>query len=272
MEQKNTESKTHEYEIDLKFFVTVLKKCWYWLLLAALVVGLTAGVVSSFFIPRKYSSTVNTYVDPNAQSSSGLLNSTTADALYETYPPVLRYSDEFARSVALEMALLTDENGEPMFPTWTYESTVVDGETVLVPLDWERVRDMMTTGIKDSKIFYITMRSTDPQEAFELAKIAKRVAPEVLNDKVGVGTVKVLGDPVLDTAADSPNVLRNIALAAAVAVVLVYIAFFLRDLFDTTIYSAEALEKFDLPLLGTVPSFPLEEERDRKPKREVTKA
>ena len=272
MEQKQTESRTHEYEIDLKFFVTVLKKCWYWILLAALVVGLAAGVYSSFFIPRRYSSTVNTYVDPNAQSSSGLLNSTTADALYEIYPPVLRYTDEFAKRVALEMALLKDENGEPMFPEWRYESVIVDGETVLIPLQWERVRSMMTTGIKDSKIFYITMRSTDPQEAFELAKIAKRVAPEVLNDKVGVGTVKVLSDPVLDTVADSPNVMRNTALAAAVAAVLVYIAFFLRDLFDTTVYTAETLAKFDLPILGTVPSFPAEDERDRKPKKEVPEA
>ena len=272
MEQKQTESRTHEYEIDLKFFVTVLKKCWYWLLLAALVVGLAAGVYSSFFIPRMYSSTVDTYVDPNAQSSSGIFNSTTADALYKIYPSVLPATDEFARRVALEMALLTDENGEPMFPSWRYEITVVDGETVLVPLQWKRVRSMMTTGIKNSTIFYITMRSTDPKEAFELAKIAKRVAPEVLNEKVGVGTVKVLSDPELDTAADSPNVMRNTVLAAAVAAVIVYILFFLRDLFDTTIYTAETLAKFDLPLLGTVPSFPAEEERDRKPKREVTEA
>ena len=269
MEPKHTEAKTHEYEIDLKFFVTVLKKCWYWLVLAALVVGLAVGVYSSFFIPRMYSSTVNTYVDPNAQSSSGLLNSTTADALYEIYPPVLRYSDEFARRVALEMALLVDENGEAMFPTWQYKSVTVDGKTELVPLNWERVRSMMSTGIKDSKIFYITMRSQNPREAFELAKIAKRVAPEVLNDKVGVGTVKVLSDPVLDSSPDSPNVMRNTVLGAVVATALVYILFFLRDLFDTTVYTAEALERFELPLLGTVPSFPTEEQRARKLKREV---
>ena len=93
-----------------------------------------------------------------------------------------------------------------------------------------------------------------------------------MNEKVGVGTVKVLSDPVLDTAADSPNVMRNTALAAAVATVLVYVAFFLRDLFDTTVYTAEALAKFELPLLGTVPSFPEEEGRTRKQKKEVNEA
>ena len=269
MDTKHTENRTHEYEIDLKFFVTVLKKCWYWLVLAALIVGLAVGVYSSFFIPRMYSSTVNTYVDPNTQASSGLLSSTTADALYETYPPVLRYSDEFARRVALEMALLTNENGEAMFPSWKYEKVTSNGEEVLVPLQWERVRSMMSTGIVQNKIFYITMHSTDPQEAYELAKIAERIAPEVLNDKVGVGTVKVLSNPKLDTAADSPNVMRNTAVAAVVAAVLVYIAFFLRDLFDTTVYTADVLAKFDLPILGVVPSFP-EEERSRKAKKEVS--
>ena len=263
MDNHATDSKQHENEIELRFFVTVLKKCWYWVLLAALVLGLAAGVYSSLFMAKRYSSTVNMYVDPNAQSSGGLLNSSTADALAETYPPVLRYSDEFARRVALEMALLVDEEGNQLFPSWTYDE--VDGSKV--PVGWSRVRSMMSTGIKDDKIFYISMSSTDPTEAYYLAKVAKQVAPDVLNVTVGVGTVKVLSDPVLDTAADSPNVARNAILVALVAAVLVYVAFFLRDLFDTTVYTEEDLASFGLPVLGTVPSFPSQEgERTAKDK------
>ncbi len=240
-----------DYEIDLKFFVTVLGKCWLWILLAAVVVGLAAGVYTSLFIPKKYSSTVKMYVDPNAQSSVGSLNNSTADALAETYPPVLRHSDLFAQRVALAMAKL-EKSGETMFPQWTY--TVQDGTES--PVGWSRVRGMMSTGIMDTKIFYITISSTDPQEAYEMAKIAAEIAPEVLNSTVQIGIAKVIGQPMLDTVEDSPNLTRNVILAAMVAAVLVYVAFFLRDLFDTTVYAVEDLLRFDLPVLGAVPTFP----------------
>ena len=252
MENQVSDRASHEYEIDLRFFVTVLRKCWYWILLAALILGLGAGVCSSFFIPKSYSSTVNMYVDPNPQASGGMFNTSTADALAEIYPPVLRYSDAFARSVATEMALLTDDAGAQLFPTWTYR----EGESgEIVPTNWSRVRSMMSTGIKDDKIFYITMRSQDPEEAYRLAEIAASVAPDVLDATVKVGQVTVLTDPVLDTVPDSPNVLRNAILAAMIGAVLVYVAFFLRDLFDTKVYTEKALVAFELPVLGTVPFF-----------------
>ena len=252
MEQQVGEHAARDYEIDLGFFVTVLRKCWYWILLAALLLGLAAGVYSSFFIPKSYSSTVNMYVDPNPQSSAGVFNSSTAEALAEIYPPVLRYSDAFARSVASEMAALTDASGAQAFPAWTYR---IGDSGEIVPTNWSRVRGMMSTGIRDEKIFYITMRSQSPEEAYRLAEIAASIAPDVLDDIVQVGQVKLLTDPVLDTVPDSPNVLRNAILAAMVGAVLVYVAFFLRDLFDTTVYTEKSLAAFDLPILGTVPLF-----------------
>ena len=242
-----------DYEISLSFFLTVLRKCWIFVILAAVVVGLAAGVYTTLFIPKRYSSTVKMYVDPNAQSSVGSLNSSTADALAETYPPVLRHSDEFAQLVALEMSRLTTAEGERMFPSWTSRTDENGTET---PLNWSRVRSMMSTGIMDSKIFYITISSTNPKEAYEMAKIAARIAPEVLNVTVQIGTAKVIGNPMLDASEDSPSLTRNVALAAMVAAVLVYVAFFLRDLFDTRIYAAEDLLRFELPVLGAVPTFP----------------
>ena len=255
MENNIKETNARDREIDLKFFFAVFRKCWYWIILAAVLCGLLAGVYSSFFIEKMYSSTVNMYVDPNGTTSSGMLSASTADALAATYPPVIRHSDTFAREVALRMAELTIEDGSAAFPTWTYET--VGGEKV--PNNWGRVRNVMTTGIKDDKIFYITMRSSDPKEAYALAQTAASVAPTVLNKIVGVGHVTVIGEPVLDTAADSPNVTRNAALAAIVGAVLVYAAFFLLKLLDITVYTESDLSRFGLPVLGVVPTFPTAE-------------
>lgn len=263
MDNYRAESTTKgDYEIDLKFFVTVFRKCWYFLILAALILGLAVGLYTSLFVPETFSSTVNMYVDPNAHSSASQLNLSTAEALAETYPPVLRHSDEFAMRVAMKMAEEVDEKtGEKLFPNWTYEEIEQNGVTVKQPKNWGRVRSMMSTGIKDSKIFYITMRSTDPKEAYYLAKNAAEVAPEVLNETVEIGTAKVIGVPTYDTVADSPSVMRNAVIAALIGAVLVYVLFFLRDLFDTTVYAAEDLSRYELPILGTVPTFPMTEER-----------
>lgn len=266
MEHQVGESASRDYEIDLGFFVTVLRKCWYWIILVALVLGLAAGVYSSFFIPKSYSSTVYMYVDPNPQSSAGLFNSSTADALAEIYPPVLRYSDSFARAVAFEMVMLKDEAGEQLFPAWTYRAGE-NGEAV--PTNWSRVRSMMSTGIRDEKIFYITMRSQDPEEAYCLAEIAASVAPLVLDETVQVGQVKLLTDPVLDTVPDSPNVSRNAILAAMIGAVLVYVAFFLRSLFDTTVYTEKTLAAFSVPILGTVPFFTTDEQTAKTAEKEA---
>ena len=239
-----------DYEIDLKFFVTVLGKCWIFLVLAAVIVGLAAGVYTALFIPKTYSSTVKMFVNPNAQSSASSFNDTTAEALAEIYPPVLRASDTFAVEVALAMAKL-EKDGAPMFPHWTY--TVEGGEEI--PTRWSRVRGMMSTGISD-KLLYITIASQDPREAYEMAKIAAKVGPEVLNTTVQIGEARVVTQPTLDSAEDSPNLVRNIVLAAMVAAVLVYVAFFLYHLFDTTVYATEDLIRFELPVLGAVPTFP----------------
>ncbi len=268
MENHSVDNKARNYEIDLKFFYTVFRKCWYWILITAILFGLIVGVYYSFFVKKSYSSTVNMYVDPNPGSSS-TLNQTAADALAATYPPVIRHSDKFAQEVALSMAKLTKEDGSALFPQWTYE-TQNGTET---PNGWGRVRGMLSTGIADSKIFYITIRSTDPKEAYEMANVAAEKAPEILNDIVGVGYVKVIGQPVLDSTPDSPNVARNAMLAALVGAVLVYAAFFLAQLFDNTVRFEGDLARFGLPMLGTIPSFPEEEgERPRKNDKGVKRA
>ena len=253
MENHSADNRARNYEIDLKFFYKVFRKCWYWLLIAAILFGLIVGVYYSVFVEKRYSSTINMYVNPNASAST--LNSSAAEALAATYPPVIRYSDDFAKEVALAMAKLTKEDGTPLFPQWTYET--VDGVDGL-----SRVRSMLSAGIKDDKIFYITVRSTDPKEAFEMAKVAEEVAPKVLNRIVGAGYADVLGHPVLDSTPDSPNVGRNAMLAAMVAAVAVYAIFFLVHLFDNTVRFEGDLTRFGLPILGMVPSFP-EEEPDK---------
>lgn len=248
LENNSAKNQSHDYEVDFWFFLAVFRRCWYWIVIAALLFGLATGVFSSFFIEKKYSSTVKMYVDP----SSAYFNSSAAEELAGIYTDVISDADSFAKKVALRMALLENEDGEPMFPAWKYETV---GDTK-VPTNWRRVFQMMTAVAQKDTIFYITIRSTNPQEAYQMAVIATEVAPELLNEVVGFGTAKTIGHPTLDTVPDSPNVTRNVMFAACLGAVIVYVIFFLLRLFDMTIYGEKDLSCFDLPVLGMIPLFP----------------
>ena len=122
----------------------------------------------------------------------------------------------------------------------------------------KNVLSMMTTNIVEDRLFYITMTSTDPIAAYYLAKFASTEAPVVLNYYVEQGTVSLLTTKfVIPTTPVSPSLRRNAALAAVVGGFLCFAAFFLHDMFDTTIYTESDLKKYSIPLLGMIPSFPI---------------
>ena len=245
MDKYNNPSPAHpNSEIDLHFFLSILRKSWCWVLVAALLCGVVVGVFTEFFVPRKYSSTIVMYVDPMYSTAGGSYSGTRAEELATIYPPVLRESDDFAKEVAARMAE-AETNGVKDFPQWQSENS------------WKRVRSFMSIGTKDERLFYIRMTSTDPQEAYYLAKSAGLVAGSVLNEFVKAGDVKALTTSLeVPTSPVSPNIKRNVALAALIGAVVCFSVFFFVYLFDTTVYTEEDLQLYALPILGTVPSVP----------------
>ena len=237
-------------EMDLHFVFSVFRKAWCWILAAALFCGIAAGVYTEFFIPRKYSVTIVMYVDPMYSAIGGSYSGARAEELATIYPPVLRASDDFAKKVAACMAE-AETNGVKDFPAWQSETS------------WKRVRSFMSIGTKDERLFYIRMTSTNPQEAYYLAKSAGMVAGEVLNDIVKAGDVKALTTSLeIPTSPVSPDIKKNVILSACVGAAVCFLVFFLINCFDTTVYTEEDLRSYALPVLGTIPSVPVQNEKN----------
>ncbi len=253
----NESMNSGEYKISLQSFLTVIRRCWYWVALAALLAGLLSGVYTRFFVTKTYSSTVMLYVNPNpkAYPSGSNYNFNTAQELAKVYPTVLKNSDEFSKAVAQYMGEAQNSQGQPL-AGWTGVEA------------WRQVRGKMTAGtINDQEIVYIRMTSPDPEEAYALAIAAATKAEGILNSIVGTGNIILLSEPVLPTSPNSPGVARNVVLYGALAGLLVYVIFFLLELFDTTVYDEEDLQKFGMPILGMVPFFPDEDEMQASGKR-----
>lgn len=249
MDNFNEMQGASESAIDLKFLSTVIRKCWYWTIIAAMVFALAMGLYTHFVIPKKYSVTITFYVDPDPLTGGTSYNYTAQEALAETYPSVLKNADDFAHRVSQCMKEARDEDGTLLFPEWGQRNE---------NQNMNSVKSMMTTGVREDRLFYMTMTSADPITAYYLAKFASTEAPYVLNDYVQMGTVKLLTTRfVVPTTPISPSLRRNAVLAAAVGGFLCFAAFFLHDLFDTTIYTESDLKKYSIPLLGMIPSFPI---------------
>ncbi len=251
MDNFNEQQNTNESTIDLKFLMAVIRKCWYWVIITAMIFALGAGLYTHFMIPKKYSVTITFYVDPTPLTGGTSYNYSAQEALAETYPSVLKYSHEFGESVAERMENAVGTDGELKFPTWK-ENASKGSQNM------RSVLSMMSTGIREDRLFYITMTSTDAEMAWFLAQFAADEAPGILNNIVQMGTVTPLTTNVdMPSTPVSPSLKRNAVIAAVIGGFLCFAAFFLHDMFDTTVYTESDLKKYNIPVLGMIPSFPI---------------
>ena len=127
-----------------------------------------------------------------------------------------------------------------------------------------RLRSMLSVSSMGSEAFYVKVTSTDPQISYNIAQVIEDIGPSEMIKFVEAGNVKVLNPPLLSLSPDSPNIMKNVVVAAFIGAVLVYGIFVLFTMLDTRVHSEEDLRKFDIPLLGSVPTMALEEPSKKK--------
>ncbi len=233
MEGKN--NSVFEQSID---FIGVLKKCWTYMLIVALVFALIAALYTSFFVSKTYSSTVKFYVVIDRSTAQHLNNELqAAQTLIDSYSVVVKNSDSFLRKVAEQSDLS------------------------LTP---SQLRSMLSVSSIGSEAFSVKVTSTDPQNSYDIAKIIEEIGPDEMVKFVEAGNVKVLNPPFLSLTPDSPNIVKNVIISALFGAILMYGIFLLFTMLDTRVHSEEDLRRFDIPLLGFVPTMELENDSKKK--------
>ncbi|MBE6695097.1 MAG: hypothetical protein E7587_01450 [Ruminococcaceae bacterium] len=236
MEEKN--NSVFEKSID---FIGVLRKCWIYIILVALVFALVAAVYTSLFVSKTYSSTVKFYVVID-RTSAHYLNTEleAAQALIDSYSVVVKNSDSFLRKVA-------EQSGLSYTPS--------------------QLRSMISVSSIGSEAFSVKVTSIDPQISYNIARVIEDIGPIEMINFVEAGNVKVLNPPLLSLNPDSPNIVRTVMVAAFFGAALVYGAFVILSIFDTRIHSEDDLRRFDIPFLGSVPTM----ETDSASKKRLSK-
>ena len=281
-----------EHEISLGMLLGVFKKTWWKILIIALAVMIVAALFTHFFIPKKYSSSVDFYV-VNVNTSYDYTTSTLLSAstyLINDYVSIIK-SDYMLDKVCAELLAadkdyklvksedITSKNIRGLIASASNEETSVFRLSIS-HVDAEYAYDVATTIAKLAPTVVTEMAKPESNlteedlvsalssfiNAYEKnyntdTQVTKEnISAMVKHDTFGLveklNCVEVITPPVLDKSADSPNIVSYTIIAGMAAAVITYIAFLIYKLMNINITTEDDVRKLlNRPLIGTIPSW-----------------
>ena len=227
---------SREIDIDLRKIIYMMRTKVIYILLITIAFGAAAALYTHLFINPVYETSCSMIVNNSLRTAESSISTSEINAssdLVATYIEVLK-SDTVLEKVAQELKLGS--------------ASAIKGN--------------ISAKQKGSTfVFIIYITSTDPQRAADIGNAICKVAPAEMQKVTKAGGVTVLDTAKLPHTPTSPNVKKNIMTGLAIGFVLSFAAFFVYELFDTSITNANDLSReFTIPVLGTVPML---EEVDR---------
>ena len=112
-------------------------------------------------------------------------------------------------------------------------------------------------GIEDTAMFKITVTTTSADLSYEIAHQLETSVPKMMKTtNNGLVDASVEDKPVKASAAGSLGYAQKCSIAAVIGIVVAAAFIILRNLLDVRIRTSEELiEKYNIPVLGSIPSF-----------------
>lgn len=221
-------------EIDiLRFFYYLLQR-WVSLLLAIVLGGLVGFALSSFVIHPRYESSAMLYVTTrDASSDSTAVNISDINAsqkMVDTYIVMLQ-----TNSVTSDVLKKVPNNN----------------------LTERQLKKFISfSAVNNTEVLKITVETEDPKLSLDICTAYADVASRALEDIVGSGTVKPIGEPTLAVSPSFPSVPKFTLLGGIGAFAVLVLLYLLRMATKNTISDEKSLaEKYSIPVLGSVPDF-----------------
>ncbi|MFQ9064141.1 MAG: YveK family protein [Eubacterium sp.] len=240
-----TENK--DIEIDLGKIFYKMRNKFIYIIIFTIVAAILSGLITHFCVKPRYSATTKMYVYSNTDriSTDSTITSTELTAsqdLVNTYIYILK-SDTVLEAVIKDL----DLNISP-----------------------SALRSGISAQQADKTVaFEVTVTASGPKTAAKIANSIAKIAPKEIVRVVKAGGVEIIDYAKVPTKPSSPNLSLNITIAALAAMFISFVAFFLYELFDTTITSErDIIGEFDIPILGTVPNLENNTENSKYPTKD----
>lgn len=264
------ENKKEVREISLSSFWSVFKKCWYWMLIVALLFGAFSYVYTDRFVQKKYASRVSYIINVDVFSMNSDFDDIRQDivvraAAIDPIIQVLETSNakkEFVRLLGEngygESVFVKDENGQnkldsngmPMLRSDILSSVSISASP--------------KNGMREDLIFAldVTTKANSPEMARALAECISENFNSIWRSIVSVDAENsalanfYLSELEKPSAAYQyePSVTTNALFSALIGMIAVYVAFFLYAFFRRVLVNEEDLfDAAGVPVLAAIP-------------------
>lgn len=230
-EQKNDiviAEEDSEIEIDLLELFYYYRTKWIPIVVMLLVGMILAGGITKYLITPKYEAQSKLYVvSASNDSVVDLADLNIGTALSKDYEQLL-----YIRPILNEII-----------------------EEKKLPYTYEEFTDMITvSSVDETRILTITVESTDPKEAQEVANAMADKAVAYLPKLMETDAPNIAERAIYPEFPSSPNLLKNVLIGGAAGLLLALAFFTVVFLMDDTLQSAEEVEKaFGVMPLTVIP-------------------
>lgn len=219
-------------QLNLLDLISVFLKRWWIIFISIVVIGGVSFVYSQFFIQPIYVSKGTLYVQNTSYDVSENMNISDINAsqqLVNTYIEILR-SNTF-------LNIVSNRCGLDYTP--------------------KEIKSMISmASVNETEIFSVSVRNPNPEYAMKICQTILVSAQEEIARIVSVGNVKIVDNANSPTAPSSPNVSRNTFLGTLFGVILGMFIILALETLDIRVKSeADLADKYDLPILGVIPTL-----------------
>ncbi|CAB1244435.1 MAG: Wzz/FepE/Etk N-terminal domain-containing protein [Oscillospiraceae bacterium] len=221
-----------EDQISLNDIFFAIRKQWKKILLATIVGALAAFLISSFLIPKKYTSSIELYVNNGTNTSTtNAINPndlTASQKLVGTYIVILKNRDVLSQ-VAAKIGNISYEQLQS---------------------------DISMSAVDNTEVLKISAEAENPQLSVNICKAMADTAPDILKRVVKSGSVEVIGSASVPTEPSSPNIKRNTLIGAlAFLIISIFISIMMLIKDNTVKGEKDIQEKLKVPVLGEIPDL-----------------
>lgn len=223
---------TKEIDIDLRKIFYMMRTKIVFIVLITVLMGVIAGCFTHFFIAPTYTATCKMVVYSNTDRAStdtsiSINDINASQSLVNTYIYTIT-CDTVLDKVAADLKL--NEGGSSL------------------------AKMISANVVEDTMACQVTVRNKDPKMAADIANSIAKIAPGEIARIIHAGGAEVIDYAKEPKSPSSPNTKKNIIVGALAGFMVSFAAFFIYEMFDTTITNAKDLERdFEIPVLGTIP-------------------
>lgn len=223
--QENTKE-----SLDLREIMFVFKKHLFLVIFTTVVFSIFGFAVSKFYMTPKYKADTTLIINPGQVSQSTAMTYdqvATTQQLVGTYSVILK-SDTILDQVIQNLDLNTDAA--------------------------KLSKSIAVTGVNSTEVIDLSVKSTDPQQAADIANEITKVAPDIIIKTVKAGSLEVISFAKPNSVPVSPNIPLYTAISFAAGLLISSIISFGIEFFDNTISSDEDVKKhLGISVIGVIP-------------------